>query len=628
MANLIERIIHSRHNILEIITTDFKSSYTNPIVILLLIAIIILPSLYGLVNIYACWDPYENTDHVQFAVANEDKGATYENMTLNAGNDLVKMLKNNTDFDWVFVTSDELRQGVHDGKYYAGIVVPANFSESIVSITTKDPHSAHLEYIVNEKYPVAAKLSDAAAKAVYNNINAEIVTFINVAAYGKLGELQAGLASGASEMSSGAVLLSNGAGQVSSGAGAVSDGANQLSNGANDLANGADRVANGANDLSNGAGQVATGAGQVADGTHQASTKVNQVTGEISNVNQYVQNHSHSEFIKDEMNKVNDKASNISQKVNTLDNGAHQVADGANSVSNGATSLADGANAVSDGANKLNSGASELSQGTLSLAAGAELLANSAASALFTASSSLAGAASGLSDVTGLNDSQVGDYFYAPVKLDRNEEFQTSSYGSQVSPFYIVLSMWVGALITCVIVSTGSSIGTKFAPHEMYFGKMLLFNILAILQTTVTLLGAWHLGIDIANPLMFIFSCYFVAIIFMTLVYSLISVFGDVGKGVAIILLVFQISGTGGIYPVEIMNKIFAILYPYLPMTHAINLVRESQLGLIWSNYIPSFVFLLILGGVVTLLAIILKQRFDKHTKYFEEKLHEANLFK
>ena len=362
MANLIERIIHSRHNILEIITTDFKSSFTNPIVILLLIAIIILPSLYGLVNIYACWDPYENTDHVQFAVANEDKGATYENMTLNAGNDLVKMLKNNTDFDWVFVTSDELRQGVHDGKYYAGMVVPANFSESIVSITTKDPHSAHLEYIVNEKYPVAAKLSDAAAKAVYNNINAEIVTFINVAAYGKLGELQAGLASGASEMSGGAVLLSNGAGQVSSGAGAVSDGANQLSNGANDLANGAGQVADGANDLSNGAGQVATGAGQVADGTHQASTKVNQVTGEISNVNQYVQNNSHSQFIKDEMNKVNDKASNISQKVNTLDNGAHQVADGANSVSNGAASLADGANAVSDGANKLNSGASELSQ--------------------------------------------------------------------------------------------------------------------------------------------------------------------------------------------------------------------------------------------------------------------------
>ena len=79
------------------------------------------------------------------------------------------------------------------------------------------------EYYVNEKAnPVAAKLADSAARAIYNNVNAEIVAFINVAAYGKLGELQSGLASGASEMSSGAVLLSNGAGQVSSGAGQVS----------------------------------------------------------------------------------------------------------------------------------------------------------------------------------------------------------------------------------------------------------------------------------------------------------------------------------------------------------------------------------------------------------------------
>ena len=113
----------------------------------------------------------------------------------------------------------------------------------------------------------------------------------------------------------------------------------------------------------------------------------------------------------------------------------------------------------------------------------------------------------------------------------------------------------------------------------------------------------------------------------MALIYSLISLFGDVGKGIAIILLVFQISGTGGIYPVEIMHKIFAIASPYLPMTHAITIVREAQLGLIWSNYIPSFICLLVLGIIVVLLSIVLKQRFDKRTKYFEEKLEESDIF-
>ncbi len=591
----------TRNNIFDIIKTDARATVSNPIVVIVLIAIIILPSLYGLINIYACWDPYENTGHVQFAIANDDMGAQYNNVSVHAGNDLVKMLKNNTDFDWVFVTSDELREGVYNGTYYAGIVVPANFSECIVSITTKDPHSATLEYRVNEKSnPVAAKLTDAAAKQVYNNINAEIVTFINLAAYNKLGELQDGLASGASQLAAGGGLLSAGAGQVGAGAGQLASGANQLSDGANQL--------------SDGANQLADGAGQVADGTHQASTTVNQVTGDISQVTSYVKNHTSSQFIHEGMDYIDEQTSNVSGKVNQLDNGAHQVADGAVSLS--------------DGANQLGDGVNQLSQGSLSLAAGAQLLANSAASALFAASSSLSGAAGGLGDVTGLNESQIGDYFFAPVKLDRHEEFPSSNYGSQVAPFYLVLCMWVGALITCVMLKTGTSVNTRFRPHEMYLGKLALFLGLAVLQTTVTLIGCFILGIDIDNPLLFIFSCYVVAAVFMTLMYSLISLFGDVGKGIAIVLLVFQISGTGGIYPVEIMNEIFGVLYPYLPMTYGINMVREAQLGLIWANYIPAFLVLLGLGIAVFVISFILKRSFDKRTKYFEEKLDESNLFK
>lgn len=605
----------TRNNIFDIIKTDAKSTVSNPIVVLVLIAIIILPSLYGLINIYACWDPYENTSHVQFAIANDDMGAQYNNVSIHAGNDLVKMLRNNTDFEWVFVTSDDLREGVHNGTYYAGIVVPANFSECIVSITTKDPHSATLEYRVNEKSnPVAAKLTDAAAKQVYNNINAEIVTFINLAAYNKLGELQQGLASGASQLAAGGGLLSSGAAQVGDGAAQVADGAGQVSDGANQLANGA-------NDLSVGAGQVADGAGQVAEGTHQASTTVNQVTGDISEVTSYVKDHTSSQFVKDGMDYIDKQTANVSQNVNQLDDGAHQVADGAGQVSNGALSL-------SDGANQLSGGVNELSQGTLSLAAGAQLLANSAASALFAASSSLSGAAGGLEGVTGLNESQIGDYFFAPVKLDRNEEFSSNNYGSQVAPFYLVLCMWVGALITCVMLNTGSRVNNRFRPHEMYLGKLALFLGLSVLQTTVTLVGCILLGIDIDNPLVFAFSCYIVSAVFMTLIYSLTSLFGDVGKGIAIVLLVFQISGTGGIYPVEIMNEIFGFLYPYLPMTYGINMVREAQLGLIWANYIPAFLVIFGIGIVVFILAFILKRSFDKPTKYFEEKLEESDLFK
>ena len=588
-------------NVGEIIKSDVRATFSNPIVIIVLIALIILPSLYALVNIYACWDPYENTGRVQFAIANDDRGASYQGVNIHAGDDLVKMLKNNTDFEWVFVSSDDLRQGVHNGTYYAGMVVPANFSECIVSITTENPKSATLEYRVNEKSnPVAAKLSDSAAKAVYNNINAEIVTFINLAAYNKLGELQQGLASGASQLSSGAVLLSDGAGQVGDGANQVADGASQLSAGAGQLTDGAN--------------QLADGSGQLAQGTSQAASKVNDVKNQVSDANQVVQQYSSSDWAKNEMNYINGKTSDLAQNVSKLDNGAQQVHQGSVELASGSRQLNDGVN--------------ELSQGTMSLAAGAQLLANSAVYALFTASSSLAGAADGLSSVTGIDEKKVGDYFYAPVKLDRHEEFSVNNFGSQISPFYLVLSMWVGALVTCVLLKAGSSIGTKYRPNEVYLGKLVLFASFSILQTTITLLGCYVLNIDIFNHPVFILTCYFVSLVFMTFVYSLISLFGDVGEGITIILLVFQISGTGGMYPVQIMNNIFGVIYPYLPMTHGINIVREAQLGLIWANYIPSFTKLLVFAMVVIFVSFILKQRFDKRTKYFDEKLDDSGLFK
>ena len=110
-------------NIIEIMKNDFKSAFSNPVVTIVLIGIIVLPSLYALLNIEACWDPYGNTGDVQFAIANLDNGSSFQNETINIGNELVKELKDNDKFDWTFVTEKELRDGVYNGKYYAGIVI-------------------------------------------------------------------------------------------------------------------------------------------------------------------------------------------------------------------------------------------------------------------------------------------------------------------------------------------------------------------------------------------------------------------------------------------------------------------------------------------------------------------------
>ena len=576
--------------IVELIVNNAKSVFANPIVTFVIIAVIILPSLYALINIEACWDPYEKTGDVPFAIANLDQGTTLEGQKLNIGNELVKELKNNTKFDWTFVTEDELRDGINSGKYYAGIVIPKNLSKNIASITGDNPKQAKLEYVVNIKAnPVANRLTDAGANAVYTSLNAKIVQVIHLAAYEKPGELQSGLASGASELSSGGSQLQAGAAQVSEGAGQVSSGASEITDASKTAQSYVPAIESGAE-------KVSSGSEAVQQGAEELQETIDPSLMPDGPIKQYAQ-------------------------------GTSDLANGSSAVADGSVDLAEGSAELAQGASYLAGNSSLLAEGSLSLAAGAELLSSAAAQALFTASAGLASSADALSAITGINETTLGDYFFSPTKLDRHEVYPVPDYGSGVSPFYIVLSMWVGALITCVLIEPKSSVGTPYSPFEMYTGNLLLYISLSILQACVTITGAHLLGVYIDNYPLFILSAILVSIVFMTLIYSIISAIGTVGEGIVVILLVFQISGTGGIYPIEIMPKLFQELYSYLPMTYGIKLVREAQLGIIWPNYIPALIMLLAIGIITIIVSVIIKEKADKPSKYFEEKLKESGLF-
>ena len=604
--------------IAEIARNDFKSAFSNPIVTVVLIAIIILPSLYALINIEACWDPYGNTGNVDFAIANLDNGSSYNGQNLNVGNELVKDLKKNDKFNWTFVTEDELRDGVNTGKYYAGIIIPKNLSENVLSITTDNPKQAKLEYIVNVKSnPVATKLTDNGANTVYTTLNAKIIQIINLAAYGKLGELQAGLAAGASQLASGGGQLQAGAAQVSAGAGEVASGVGQVQGGASQVKDGASQVQQassaveqGASQVQQGSSDVQQGASQVQQGSEELDSAVDPSLIPDGPVKQYVES-----------------SSELAKGSGKVAEGSSQVAQGASDLAGGSVELAKGSSDVAGGASQLADGSVQLAEGSLSLAAGAQLLGNSAAQALFTAAGSLGATANQLSAITGINETLLGDYFYSPIKLDRNEVFPVKDYGSNVSPFYIVLSMWVGALITCVMIEPKSSAGTKYSAFEMYAGKLLLYVALSILQACVTIIGAHFLGVQIDNYPLFIFSAMLVSAVFMIFVYSVISAVGTVGKGIAVLLLVLQISTTGGIYPIEIMHSSLKGLYYYFPMTYAIKLMREAQLSVVWSNYWPPLITLLAIGFVTVIVSVAIKEKADKSSKYFEEKLKDSGLF-
>lgn len=605
-------------NVIEIMKSDFKSVFSNPIVTILLLGLIILPSLYALINIQACWNPYENTGDVEFAIANMDNGSSFDGTPINVGNELVQGLDDNDKFKWTFVTEEELRRGVHDGDYYAGIIIPKNLTENVLSIAGDNPQQAKLEYLVNMKAnPVGAKLSDSASNAVYLSLNAKIVEFINMAAYGKLGELQEGLSSGATQLASGGSQLSAGADQVSSGASQVSDGATKVQKGSKKLESGVSEVDKGSKKVEKGAQKVKEGSKKLESGSNQVQSGSDELQSVIdpslmpdNPVKDYIENSA----------KVAEGSGEVAQ-------GASKLADGSVTLAKGSSKLANGSSTLANGANTLANGSSELAKGSLALAAGSQMLSGAAAQALFTAAGALASSADSLSGITGINETLLGDYFYSPIKLDRHEIFPVPNYGSQIAPFYLVLSMWVGALITCAMLKPGTSEGTKYTPLEMYFGKLALFLVMSIFQGCVTIIGSFILGIYVAEPLIFIVSAILVSGVFMVLMYSFVSALGDVGKAIGILLLLFQISGTNGIYPIQIMDYSFQVVHPYLPMTYAITLIRESQLGMVWSNYLPALAVLLAIGLATVIILLIVKEKADKPTHYFEKRLEDSGLF-
>ena len=167
-------------NIINIFKRDIKNIFTNWAATIVVIALIIIPSLYSLINISASWDPYSNTGGLKVAVINEDKGTIFEEKDINLGNELVDKLQDNDKLGWVFVDKETAQEGLLLEKYYATIEIPENFSEDVTTITKKNVVKPKLIYTVNEKKNgIAAKITDSGVKTVKSELDNNIVKSIS-----------------------------------------------------------------------------------------------------------------------------------------------------------------------------------------------------------------------------------------------------------------------------------------------------------------------------------------------------------------------------------------------------------------------------------------------------------------
>ena len=181
---------------------------------------------------------------------------------------------------------------------------------------------------------------------------------------------------------------------------------------------------------------------------------------------------------------------------------------------------------------------------------------------------------------------QQAEFFANPVQLKENQLYHIKNYGSAMTPFYTVLSIWVGALLMSSLLTTKvEDEENKHKPYQKYFGRGLLFMIISLLQTLIITLGDMYLlGTQANSPYRFVIYALLISLLFSAIIYTTVCLLGNVGKAVCIILLVLQIGSSGGTFPIQMTSRFFQILYPKVPFTYSIGLLREAVGGV----YIPA----------------------------------------
>ncbi|MGL5415634.1 MAG: YhgE/Pip domain-containing protein [Clostridium sp.] len=223
------------------------------------------------------------------------------------------------------------------------------------------------------------------------------------------------------------------------------------------------------------------------------------------------------------------------------------------------------------------------------------------------------------------------DFLGNPVNIQENRLFTVPNYGSAMSPFYTTLAIWVGGLIL-VSVLTVSIKGIdkekeNIKTYQIFLGKYLTFITIGMLQGFVVAMGdMFILKTYVLNKVGFVLFSMFVSFVFITIIYSIVSVFGNIGKAICIIFLVLQVAAGGGTFPVEVMSNFFKGLNPILPFKYAINGMRYLVAGGVQELFIQDFVILLITIIPFIIIGLLFKKVFNKSSEKFISKLKESDI--
>ena len=724
----------------KIFVRDIKNIIVNPAAIVIIIGLCILPSLYAWINIKACWDPYANTGNLPIAIVNEDEGATFNGKNINVGDEVVANLKKNKTIDWIFVDDWQGNYGLNEGKYYALIEIPNNFSEGMVSLASANPKKPNIIYRSNEKLnAIAAKITNSVKERFASDLKAEFVSTVNREALNTLNSIVdnpdkqkaqiiqfketldeannniTDIKKYIDEANSNSLGLQNYLGKVQNNLPKITQQINSLqqaTESSRTLVSDTKQAVNStASTLNNDMVQaksinnrIQTLLQQIKDRNNSASNLANS-TDTAKNINELINiNNSLDKTIATDINFIrsitesnnngaltntinslqsldgliktegnnlnqlkimlgnninggnnNSKDNSLNNEIDKLSAENNQVSNGLNNTSNNFYSsvlpvlnnIGDNLNTSLDDINSVLEATKVIAPQLNALAqygiATSKLSVNQAnqlKDKLSSIQNQLNQLTSKMNTVNGddlndlvkilkMNPNKLSSFISSPMDVKEVDVYGEGIFGIGLTPFYTVLAIWVGALLLCALLTTeyrdfeGKE---KLNFIQKHFGKLLLFLVIALIQAAIVTLGdKYILGVNPKNMTLMMEFSLASAVTFTIIIFTLVSLMGNVGKAIAVVMMVFQIAGSGGIYPIQTNPEIFGVLEPLWPFTYAINGFREAIAGPVWSNVYSSFKALGYFT-IIFLLLVILKPIFHKITEFMEKKFEQSGL--
>lgn len=641
-----------------------------------IIAVLLVPFMYSFFYLKAYWNPYGkgNIDNLPVAVVNKDSG--------DKGKELIDNIKESKKLKLSIVSNDEATDGLNDGKYYAIISIPKDFTSSMNSASSTNKRHATITYSPNQKSNyLSSQIINTVVltveKNLDNTVNSKIVenlsdklkavpTQLNTIStgFGKLSEGTSQIENGASELKSGSEQLKNGINEAYNGSKTITDGVNaSIENLKNDKSEAIDTqtLNNIKNQVTSSVNATFTDTYKNAIGVQAVETVKAQYENNInllkqgilanisafgitdvdaycnsSSVNPGLANYCSSYLgLVSLNNQLNDSSSVIYQSIyntaitsaqksavqtasNVSETVAKQVATIAKETATNKsiaslTPLQEGLNSLTSGLAKLNTGSNDLYNGTVKLNEGTTTLNNSVKASKVELDDKINSTKSEMKKVDGLSK-----YSKMPIKAETKEVNKVSSYGTAFSPLFISIALWVGSLMLFMVlyfdkekrfgllgIDSKKRVKRTLAYHGLASASGLILGILLQLL----------LDFSITNVLLYYVSIILIANCFLAIVEFLIETFGDIGKFIALIILVLQLAAAGGTFPIETVTKGFRWLHPLLPMTYTINLLKESLVSvennLLTQNMLYVFIIFIIFFGLNIILNFM-KQKKDK----------------